>query len=201
MLKKYFPFFLWIFCEFLSCYYNFFFLFSINNDKFNTPNCTPEGKKFVRLGEYETIVLNSEIFKSTLAEWHQGLRGMSEASIGTEKKKRESTMTKKGFSWIALSINSWDSWYWKILPAVGESRTKGNSEALIIAQDQALSTRSMEAGIYDNKQDSKCRLCTPEIISISQSTSYSNTRCEMQAGILKTVAGIIHTYISIQYMA
>ncbi len=56
---------------------------------------------------------------------------------------------------------------------------KDSTEALIMAaQEQALSTRSIEAGVYHTRQDPRCRLCkdAPETVQ------HITAGCKMQAG-------------------
>ncbi|CAJ0940348.1 unnamed protein product [Ranitomeya imitator] len=57
---------------------------------------------------------------------------------------------------------------------------RDSTEALIIAaQEQALSTRSIEAGIYHTRQDPRCKLC-------SETIQHIVAGCKMQAGTAYT---------------
>ncbi|XP_076610522.1 uncharacterized protein LOC143335176 [Chaetodon auriga] len=76
-----------------------------------------------------------------------------------------------------------------------------STEALIIAaQEQALNTRSIEAGIYHSRQNPRCRLCkdAPETIQ------HITAGCKMLAGKAymechNQVASIIHRNICTEY--
>ncbi|KAF7659584.1 hypothetical protein LDENG_00296340 [Lucifuga dentata] len=68
------------------------------------------------------------------------------------------------------------------------------------AQEQALSTRSIEAGVYHTRQDPQCRLCkdTPETVQ------HIVAGCKMLAGTAYTekhnqVAGIVYRNICAEY--
>ena len=78
---------------------------------------------------------------------------------------------------------------------------KDSTEALIMAaQEQALSTRSIEAGVYHTRQDPRCRLCkdAPETIQ------HITAGCKMLAGKAymerhNQVAGIVYRNICAEY--
>ena len=78
---------------------------------------------------------------------------------------------------------------------------KDSTEALIMAaQEQALSTRSIEVGIYHTRQDPRCRLCkdAPETVQ------HIIAGCKMQAGTAymerhNQVAGIVYRNICTEY--
>ena len=78
---------------------------------------------------------------------------------------------------------------------------KDSTEALIMAaQEQALSTRSIEAGNYHTRQDSRCRLCkdAPETVQ------HIIAGCKMQAGTAymerhNQVAGIVYRNICTEF--
>ena len=54
-----------------------------------------------------------------------------------------------------------------------------STEALIMAaQEQAVSTRSIEAGVYHTRQDSRCKLCRDALETIQHITA----GCKMLAG-------------------
>ena len=78
---------------------------------------------------------------------------------------------------------------------------KDSTEALIMAaQEQALSTRSVEAGIYKTRQDPRCRLCKEHPETVQHITS----GCKILAGNKYTerhnqVAGMVHRNICIEY--
>ncbi|KAF7649568.1 hypothetical protein LDENG_00139440 [Lucifuga dentata] len=78
---------------------------------------------------------------------------------------------------------------------------KDNTETLIMAaQEQALSTRFIEAGVYHSRQNPWCRLCkdAPETVQ------HSLAGCKMLAGTAYTerhnqVAGIVYRNICAEY--
>uniref|UniRef100_A0A8C4WGB1 Reverse transcriptase domain-containing protein n=1 Tax=Gopherus evgoodei TaxID=1825980 RepID=A0A8C4WGB1_9SAUR len=78
---------------------------------------------------------------------------------------------------------------------------KDSTEALIIAaQEQALSTRSIEAGFYHTGEDPRCRLCR----EASETVQHIVAGCKMQAGTAYTerhnqVAGIVYRNICTAY--
>ena len=76
-----------------------------------------------------------------------------------------------------------------------------STEALILAaQEQALGTRSIEAGVYHTRQDPRCRLCK----DASETVQHIVAGCKMQAGTAYTerhnqVAGIVDRNICSEY--
>ena len=76
-----------------------------------------------------------------------------------------------------------------------------STEALILAaQEQALGTRSIEAGVYHTRQDPRCRLCK----DASETVQHIVAGCKMQAGTAYTerhnqVAGLVYRNICSQY--
>lgn len=78
---------------------------------------------------------------------------------------------------------------------------KDSTEALIMAaQEQALNTRSIEAGVYHTRQDPRCRLCkeAPETVQ------HITAGCKMLAGKAylerhNQVAGIVYRNICTEY--
>ena len=78
---------------------------------------------------------------------------------------------------------------------------KDSIEALIIAaQEQALSTRSIEAGIYHTRQDLRCRRCR----EASKTVQHIVAGCKMQTGTAYTerhnqVASIVYRNICTMY--
>lgn len=62
---------------------------------------------------------------------------------------------------------------------LGRAGLKGSTEALTMAvQEQALSIRSVEAGIYQIRDDSRCRLCK----DASETIQHITVGCKIQAG-------------------
>ena len=76
-----------------------------------------------------------------------------------------------------------------------------STEALILAaQEQALGTRSIEAGVYHTRQDPRCRLCK----DASETVQHIVAGCKMQAGTANTerhnqAAGIVYRNICSEY--
>lgn len=77
--------------------------------------------------------------------------------------------------------------YRMILPVAGQSRL------IMAAQEQALSTRSIQTGVHHARHDSRCRLCK----DIPQSIRHITVRCKTLAGRVYTehhnqVSGIVY---------
>ncbi|CAK6977960.1 zinc-binding domain-containing protein%2C partial [Scomber scombrus] len=67
---------------------------------------------------------------------------------------------------------------------------RDSTEALIMAaQEQALSTRSIEAGVYHSRQDPRCRLCkdAPETVQ------HIVAGCKMQSGTVYKEPSVWHS--------
>ncbi|TWW62315.1 hypothetical protein D4764_04G0009620 [Takifugu flavidus] len=78
---------------------------------------------------------------------------------------------------------------------------KDSTEALLMAaQEQALSTRAIEARVYHTRQDPRCRLCG----DAPETAQHITTGCKMVAGKAyierhNKVAGIVYRNIYTEY--
>ena len=78
---------------------------------------------------------------------------------------------------------------------------KDSTEALIVAaQEQALSTRSVEAGIYKTRKDPRCRLCKEH----PETVQHITRGCKILAGNKymerhNQIAGMVHRNIYKEY--
>ena len=130
------------------------------------------------MAEYHKQMNGGTLKEITEEEWHtKALHGMYHRQIS------EVADLGKSYQWLE------------------KAGLKDSTEALIMAaQEQALSTRSVEAGIYKTRQDPRCRLCKEHPETVQHITS----GCKILAGNKYTerhnqVAGMVHRNICKEY--